>query len=233
MIAEIQRLAREFDEELKTEFGADTFKHEGCVFLGWFYAQSPRIFFGLNPGSAYHEGFKVELGKLNAPFDFPHEQDRETCAYWRNCKRFLRAHSDLNVWFNDRVTSTFLVPWRTPDAPSLYQLNRRTAGKLFRYSRELVNQMIEHHHAEVLSFAGKQSLWSLNEFLNCGWTSQEIRAPSEGPGGVYQWRKRIVERMKAITVFQIPHFSRAGSLERMASCAEWLRHELRVFSLNS
>lgn len=231
---EISEMANEFHDLLR---GIGDFKKGGCLFLGRFYAQSDRIYFGLNPGI---EGLdlanplpfvvQLETGEgLNPPF-CNHEDGNRIFAYWRNWRTFLAQHPDLEKWFNDRVTSAFLVPWRTRDAAELASLNRATSGKLLDYSGELVRKMIEHHRARLLVVAGRVSLSLLNELLDKPWRPEELER-HEGPGGIYQWRKLSVKAGENVTVLQVPHFSRANSPVRLRTLAHWLRQQLGGFGL--
>jgi len=59
---------------------------------------------------------------------------------------------------------------------------------------------------------------------------RDVEKPFDGPGGIYQWRKRCFD---GVTVLQIPHFSWARSLAKLEGFAAWLREELRPFGLDS
>jgi hypothetical protein len=236
-LQEIQDMATTLHRSLVEEFGEDMFNEGGCLFLGRFYAESNRIYFGLNPGTRGLESgqpFKVELEQgddFNPPFRNPEEGNR-LFAYWRNWARFLSRHQDLSDWFNDRVTSTFLVPWRTRDGAQLDEMNEATEGKVFEYSGRLVRRMIEHHSAELLIVSGKRSLHLLNELMpGPAWDWREINASFEGPGAIYQWRRKTLRLDREITVLQIPHFSYARNLDSLSTFAGWLRNQVGPFGL--
>lgn len=83
---EIQGQASELDGELRQSLpispGFPAY-NGGVLVLGKFYAQSRRIYFGLNPGGEGTE-FKAAPNfhtDLNPPFDFPSEKDGDY-AYW-------------------------------------------------------------------------------------------------------------------------------------------------------
>lgn len=241
-LSEIQEMARRFHSELKKEFDAEMFSEGGCLFLGRNYGQSDRIYFGLNPGTGglkLGHPFDVEVehdGSSNRPFNNS-DQANKDIRYFGNWHRFLSAHADLRRWFNDRVTSTFLVPWRTHNGEELADLSEATDGKLYNYSGQLVRKMTEHHDAKLLIVGAKRGLHLLNELLgvtaiNSGgpWDPRDVEKPFDGPGGIYQWRKRCFD---GVTVLQIPHFSWARSLAKLEGFAAWLREELRPFGLDS
>jgi hypothetical protein len=84
-------------------------------------------------------------------------------TYGRNWRRFLADNPALYTWFNDRVTSTFLCPWRTPSGKKLKDLNTATSGSLCTSAGKLISKMIEHHEATLLVVASKRGPYLLNE----------------------------------------------------------------------
>lgn len=232
-LSDIQNMALDFNKRLQRHA-----PDGGCLFLGRFYAESRRIFPGLNPGGPSRT-FNVNLTDhhgYNPPFHNPDPQRKDN-AFWRNCEGFLALHPDLRAWFLDGVTSTNLVPWRTGTGKELRRLNHRTGQELFRYSGQLLTKMIEHHDADLLIISGKESAHLLNELVAAAedrekgpWTPSDINSAREGPGGTYQWRRLTLPNVG--TVLQIPHFSRAkrrGLDEK--GFADWLRVQLRPFGL--
>ncbi len=230
-LKEIQQMALGFHHALREELHDACPEWGGCLFLGKYYAESDRIYFGLNPGTGGLEGpqqFSVELETNRNPPFWASDEDNREFSYWRNWGKFLRAHPDLDKWFNDRVTSAMLIPWRTPDGPTLDKLAKSTEGRVYEYSKQLVMKMLDHHQARLVLVAGKVTLERLNEFLGTPWDASHMSKARQGPGRTYQWRRTAFER---VTVLQVPHFSRAVSLDRLGEFAEWLRQELRPFGL--
>lgn len=232
---EIQEMARWFHDALCRDFEPEMFTEGGSLLLGKYYSESTYLYFGLNPGYAGEPplGFDVELrAEYNPPFHNS-DGDNRLFPYWRTWERFLSRHADLFHWFNDRVTSAFLVPWRTRKSSDLGELNAVTSGRLFAYAGELVNKMIEHHEATLLIVAGKCGLQLLNRILGNRWVLNELDNPREGPGGLYQWRRRLLPPENKTVVLQIPHFSRARSHAKLDAMAVWLREQLGPFGLIS
>jgi hypothetical protein len=236
-LKEIQEMGLAFHNSLVAEFDKDLFREGGCLFLGKFYADSNTISFGINPGTGGLKSghpFGVDLDKeegSNRPFKCS-ERARKDIRLFGNWHRFLSECPDLCRWFNDRVTSTFLVPWRTENTRELAKLNKTTKGKIYEYSGKLVLRMIDHHEATLLIVAGKRGLHLLNEVLPGGpWVPKELERLFFGPGGFYQWRKRFLTLNNRITVLQILHFARASNLEKLKELAQRLRDELKPFGL--
>lgn len=231
-LAEIQELALNLNNRLVDEFGQKTFEENGCLFLGKSYAESHIIYFGLNPGSTGGpQTFDVSLDKKegsNRPFRCT-EKARRDIGYFRNWHNFLQQYPQLETWLNDRVTSTFLVPWRSANMAKLAKLNVQTNGKLYAYSGQLLSNMVQHHDAELFIVAGKRGLHLLNEiWVGEHWHPADLERPFEGPGGTYQWRERTLP-VRTITVLQVPHFSRARNLDKLKPFADWLTQKLRPF----
>ena len=200
-----------------------------CLLLGRYYAESPFVYFSLNPGFA-RDGSPLDpcsQGDFNVPFSNPEELRRQY-VYLHNCQRFLMHHPDVGAWMSARVTSAFLVPWRTRNASELYALNRQSGGQLFAYARQLVRLIVHHHEARLLIAAGKSSIALLNDL---GVPDETIHVEQfHGPGGSYQWsRSQAVIRGNKLAILQIPHFSRANSPAKLRGLGQWLRDELRSF----
>lgn len=218
-----------YDHELEASHGAQMISAGKCLLLGRHYAESPYVYFSLNPGFA-RDGSPLEprsQGESNVPFSSPEELRRQY-VYLHNCQRFLTNHPAVAAWMNARVTSAFLVPWRTRNASELYALNRQSRGQLFDSARELVRLIIRHHEARLLIAAGKSSITLLNDL---GVPDQAIRVEQfYGPGGSYQWsRSEALVNGGRLTILQIPHFSRANSPAKLVALGQWLRNELRSF----
>ncbi len=243
-LREIQDLATQFDRKLRPLHPA--FKQGGCLLLGSIYARSNIIYCGLNPGDwkkasslapAEHE-FSTKFGSesgFNIPFSCDTEdQDYKNQRYWKNGHNFfqLAENHDLREWFKAGVTSTFLVPWRTPKLSDIHELPQEHREQLERYSAELLQKMIEHHHAKLLIVTGVCAIPLLRKLAQKMQPAGEVDSPQlrEGPGRIYQWsRSSLTFPDRSITVLQIPHFSRANSLNRMADLAPWLRKNLSPF----
>lgn len=160
-LCEIRRMAERFHGELESTSEPGLLRLGGNLFLGRYYAESDRIYFGLNPGLTDADCADFEVGLLerndfNIPFNNPKDYDRQF-PYGRNWTRFLSQHPDLRNWFNDRVTSSFLSPWRT-ERGGLKRLNRVTDGRVYRFSGMLVQRMVEHHDARLLIVAAREGL---------------------------------------------------------------------------
>lgn len=239
---EIERQAHAFDAKIRHSWPnePDLPPYRGGVLvLGKYYAQSRRIYFGLNPGG---DGNRFEVApnlqkNLNPPFDFPAEQDGDY-HYWDNWKAFLRRHDDLRAWFNNRVTSAVLIPWRTKSSGEAEKLNPRLGFELFKTSGALVQKLLEHHDPELLLVGGKKGLDWLSgpNFLGIGrWKAYVV---DEHKMGIHhQWRKvmwsgAVNDRSYKFTIIQVPHFSYANSHERLLPrLAAWLRVHLSPFGL--
>jgi len=234
-LKEIQEMALSLHRSLVDEFRDECFKRGGCLFLGKFYAESDLIYFGLNPGLTGEavDPFDVQLRAdgYNPPF-LNSEEGNRTFSYWRNWDKFLSNHPDLRTWFNERVTSTFMVPWRTANVRELERLNTATGGKVFRYSGQLLRKMIEHHQARLIMVGGKRCLHLLNQLMDGPWDPKEVETPCEGPGRIYQWRcRRLLLGKSAIKILQVPHFARANDLRKLSIFADWLKRKLKEFGM--
>ena len=200
-----------------------------CLLLGRYYAESPAVYFSLNPGFA-RDGSPLDpgsQGEFNVPFSNPDDLRRQY-VYLHNCQRFMGNHPEVAAWMNARVTSAFLVPWRTRNASELYALNRQSRGQVFDSARELVRLIIRHHKARVIIAAGKSAITLLNDL---GVPDQAIRVEQfHGSGGSYQWsRSEASVEGARLTVLQIPHFSRANSPAKLEALGAWLRTQVRSF----
>ncbi len=229
-LKEIQKMAKGFDESLRPDFARIEFSYGGNLLLGRFYAETDRIYFGLNPGLTHlPEGEDKFLTCLqdddgfNRPFRNPEDFNRNF-QFGREFQRFLTAHPDLDQWFNNEVTSAFLCPWRTRNRNALYKLNDSTKGKLFEYSSQLLWKMIEHHDAKVIVVVGLNGVHLFNELFmrkagSPAWDYREVNAIGKSPG----YARYDVPG--GITLFQIPRFSSARR-RALESFAEWFRKQL-------
>ncbi len=222
------------DRDLRRRYGQELVAAGHCLVLGRHYAESPYVYFSLNPGFA-RDGSPQDpsswgnssSGDSNVPFVNP-ELLRRQYVYLHNCERFLGCHAALSQWMNNKVTSAFLAPWRTRNTIDLYKLNRRTEGRLFAHAGQLVTQIVRHHQAKLLIMAGKSSLTLLNDL-------GLMEAPISGkvffgPGGSYQWsRSETAVGGCAVTILQIPHFSRANSMTKLRELGCWLGEQLSDF----
>src|SRR5436309_3211602 len=95
----IQELTRKFDSELKREFGMEHFSAGYCLLLGRYYAESPCVYFSLNPGFPRNGRLlnPESSGFYNVPFRNP-ETLKKQYVYLRNCERFFSAYPHLNEW---------------------------------------------------------------------------------------------------------------------------------------
>jgi len=236
---EIIALANKLNRSLLAESREGLLREGGNLLLGRYYAESPTIYLSLNPGSygtdkEFVPDFDGKSGR-NPPFDSSDNyiQGRQG-SYGRNWRRFLADNPRLYDWFNDKVTSTFLCPWRTGDARKLKTLDKSTGGKLYDYSSRLVWKMIEHHNAKLLIIAGLASVHLFNEMYllrehTSAWNYRVIDAAVRGTGKQYAEHEL---KEKGITVLQIPHFSARGrGSPDLRSLSEWLRIRLREFGL--
>jgi hypothetical protein len=211
------------------------FGNGGCLILGRHYAESSRIFFGLNPGFPKHlSTTQFDVGPCssegtNYPFSYPDKDSREP-EYFRNCRNFLNAYPGLKAWFDEGVTSTFLCPWRTADVPTLHGLNMGTDGRLFKYSGNLLQHMIKDHEAKIAVIAGACGVSLLKQVLNAPECVEFTCDLVEGYGRrIYQWsRWNMNLNGRKLMVLQIPHFSRANSPDILRPCANWLMRQFGV-----
>jgi len=228
-LSKLRKLARTFDRELKQRFGAENFSAGYCLLLGRYYAQSRCVYFSLNPGFP-RNGFLVDPSSpegYNVPFKNP-EALRKQYVYLHNCQRFFSAYPHLDEWINNRVTSAFLVPWRTSNMSDLRRLNQMTEGQVFSCAGRLVKQMIRDHEAKLLITAGRSALDLLGDLH----VTEKVLERSEplGPGKSYQWSKwRLSVEGAEMDLLQIPHFSRANSPVKMRGLALWLTEQLKPF----
>lgn len=233
-LREIQKMAKDFNESLLPDFERMGFSAGGNLLLGRFYAESDRIYFGLNPGLTHrpNDPFVTDLEDddgFNSPFRNPDDYNKNV-QFGREFQRFLTAHPELDRWFNNKVTSAFLCPWRTKDRNALYKLNDSTKDKLFQYSSQLVWKMIEHHDAKVIVVVALNGVHLFNELFKRKegkppFNHNDVDAIGRTPG----YANYCVPG-KGITLLQIPRFSssRRKVLEPLAA---WLGRELHPFGL--
>ncbi len=225
-LEEIQALAKSYDQKLRQEFGDNALGMGGTLFLGKHYAESNKIFFGLNPGTwkaEHRKQFEWGLHDKSGPWERPHSKFR----YWQNCSYFFAKSPILNYWIED-ATSTFLIPWASPNLSKLWK-NRKLAQRIYEYSGNLVRKMIEHHQAKRLIVAGVMTLRTLasQDFLNFPLNNQTVIFHFPGtnyqPMVNYQWQKVLYQQL---AIYQVPHFSRANNREALTTCAQWLKEEI-------
>jgi hypothetical protein len=224
-VEELQRLAQECNRKLIDEFPALNFASRGGdLFLGKHYCESGRIFLGLNPGGGEPNLFKTDLRKKGNFWDDPNRE----YPYWKNCRLFVNSASGLHEWITT-ATVAHCCPWRTRDGRELRKVNAQTDGRLYEYCGELLGRLIKDHRETfpdskvVLVAAGRATLHLLSSqpFLDIRW--REHLRFDNGTRGTYQWAK--VE-WDEIVLYQVPHFSRANSPQRLTECAEWLARDL-------
>ncbi len=228
----LEHRLRAFNSDLIQRYGKDAAAGDPCLLLGRHYAESPYLYFSLNPGFA-RDGSPLDPSSsadLNVPFRNGDELRRQY-VYLHNCQRFFEENPPLNAWINNGITSAFLVPWRTPDTSSLYRLNRKTEGRVFAHAGVLVTQIIRDHEARLLIAAGKSSLTLLNDI---GVLDTAVLVDRYlGPGGSYQW-SRCETKVGGypLTILQIPHFSRANSAAKMRDFGYWLAQQIDTLAPN-
>lgn len=226
----IRESVKKFDAKLKKQFGAENFSAGYCLLLGRYYAQSHCVYFSLNPGFP-RSGFLIDPGSsgsdYNVPFNNP-EALRKQYVYLHNCQRFFSTYPQLNHWINHRVTSAFLVPWRTANMSDLHRLNQMTEGRVFSYAGRLVTQIIRDHKAKLLITAGRSALDLLKDL---GVMEEALKQSGPlGPGKSYQWSSyKVSIGGVVVDLLQIPHFSRANSPAKMHDLALWLTEQLKPF----
>jgi len=228
-LEQIQELARKCNAELSGQLGEDFDQRGGCLFLGNHYADRPRMFFGLNPGKLADVS---ETGEGEASGDsfcvdlIEESWDSLKYSYWKNFCLFLDSAQGLREWMED-ATATYCLPWRTKDGNELRKLDRQTGGKLSELGGKLFRQMIAHHRdnsgSVVLIVAGVESLQWIKSKPFLGFDVTEHTVESSTRRGTYQWRKIALDN---ITIYQLPHFSRANSRPRLSECANWLAGHL-------
>jgi len=233
-LKEIRKMAEDLNQSLVPDFERIGFRHGGNLLLGRFYAESDRIYFGLNPGltDRASDEFCTRLEDddgFNSPFRNP-EDFNENFQFGREFQRFLTAHPDLDRWFNNKVTSAFLCPWRTENRKELYRLNDSTNDKLFQYSSQLFWKMIEHHDTKVIVVVALHGIHLFNELFmrkeqRSAWNYRYVNALGRSPG-----HAKYCVPGKGITLLQIPRFS-PRSRRGHESLADWLRIELLPFGL--
>ncbi len=220
-LKEIQELARQLDKKLREEFKDEWFAKGGNLILGKYYARSNRIFLGLNPGGD-GKSFNVEK-ELDNFWDCGDPEYR----YWENCKTFVNAAVGLHEWIT-HATAGFCCPWRTMDQAGLKELNRKTQGRLFEYSGQLLLKLIDHHKENAprckvtLVVAGRASLYLISSppLRNFDWRAHQ---KSHHGSGIYQWSKTECDDL---VIYQVPHFSRMNSAAQLQKCAQWLPQDL-------
>jgi hypothetical protein len=226
-LEELQRLAQEYNRKLIDEFPRLKFLSKGGdLFLGKHYCESSRIFLGLNPGGREAKPFKTDLREEGNFWDDPNRE----YPYWKNCRSFVKPGSRLHEWITT-ATVAYCCPWRTRDGRELYKLDAQTGGRLFQYCGELLRRLVKDHKETfpdtevVLVVPGRATLHLLSSqpFLDIKWRDH-LRFDN-GTRGTYQWAK--VE-WDDIVLYQVPHFSRANSAQRLTECAEWLVGDLEL-----
>ena len=227
-LQELQQLAQECNRQLVADFPAVDFGQGGNLFLGKYYGLANRLFLSLNPGGDYWEPFKTDSLDFNF-WDRPNDGERN----WKNCNYFVNGAGGLHEWIS-QATVAFCVPWRTRNGNGLNKLNSQTGGKLFEFAGNLVRKLLEDHQQAfteskesnlTIIAAGRASLHLLASapFLHFDWRAHQ--KCHNGAKGTYQWAK--VE-YRNIVLYQVPHFSRANSCQRLKECAEWLARDLRL-----
>lgn len=213
----LQEKARFYHQALVDEFGPEALAAGGNLFLGWRYAQTDRIYFGLNPGTARGRREHPFVTDLLAREETPLHQEGDF-AYWRNFRRFFTS-PPLRQWMED-TTHAFLVPWRTSSVAALRKAP--WYERALEYAGELVRTMIGDHRARIIVVAGKQCLALLASkwVLDFDWQASVVDSHGHG---TYQWRKVLHGEM---TIYQLPHFSRANSESRLAPCRAWFVREV-------
>lgn len=233
-LEQIQEFARMCNSEL-TAHDPELSQLSGCLFVGKNYASSRRLFLGLNPGLLpveFETSSGVTIGESFCVDLMEQSWDSLASrhAYWKNFCLFIDSNPRLREWMED-ATAAFCVPWRTKDSSELRRVDRLSKERLSDLAGKLFHQILDHHRSisvpgsVVLVVAGVESLrWIKSKpFLNFDLSSHTIeRSTSKG---TYQWCKIALDD---ITIYQVPHFSRANSQARLLDCANWLVGHLGV-----
>lgn len=228
-LEEIQSYADKLNDKLYLEFGyerVDRIISGGNLFLGTNYAKSDALFITFNPGKSQENNpkFFTSLAKYNRYWDSYKDKDYQ---FWKNSRHFFNSQPHLKTWLSD-ITSTFLIPWRTPN---IFAFNKDVELKrrINAYSGEILRRIIEHHQAKILIISGIATLRLLTsgQFLDFD-LKQSIERSSRFYLGVnYQCGKVKPNRnYKNLTLLQIPHFSRANKRAYLEQCASWLWNEV-------
>ena len=216
----LQVKANVYHWRLDKDFWPEGPAYGGDLFLGSCYAQTNRIYFGLNPGMVKDMQEYPFATKLLNPGTGPlyEEEEEDPPQYWRNFRRFFGS-PPLLQWM-DKTTHAFLIPWRTPTVAALRKA--RWYERALEYAGDLVRTMIDDHQARIVVVAGKQCLEFLASkwFLDFDWQAHVVEAHGHG---TYQWRK---VRYGELAIYQLPHFSRANSESRLAPCRAWFVREV-------
>lgn len=220
----IQNLAAASNQALSARFDQDQQSLGGDLFLGRSYNETPRVFLGYNPGGQGKYVFKTSLCERN----FWDHSD-PPCDNWANCKFFVNAAPGLHDWL-DRATVGFCSPWRTKGEKEFKRLNTSLDGELYRRSGEIVNMLIKDHREKfskmpiTVIVVGKCSLDLIarKEFLD--FDARKVMDEC-GTSGMFRCRK--VQPFPWISVYQVPHFSRASE-DRLTQGAQWVAAHLQL-----
>lgn len=222
-LPEIQNVAAASNETLRARFTQDQRLLGGNLFLGRWYEETGRIFLGYNPGGQGTFEFNMSLEEKNF-WDRRDSGER----YWEHCNFFINAVPGLHEWL-DRATVGFCSPWRTWGNGEFKRLNTSLEGELYRQSGKILKLLIKHHREKfaetpiTVIVAGKCSLDLIarEEFLY--FDARKVTAEC-GARGMFRCRK--VQSSPWMSVYQVPHFSRAGG-NRLTQCAQWLASHLQ------
>lgn len=201
----------------------------GILILGHNYANSHKLFFGINPSR--EDSLKWEF-HIHTKWDAPWVQDENSnksaqpsLAYWRNCWQFFHNIKYIEKWIRD-TTYAFLIPWRTNDIKTLD--NHPLKTDIMKYSKILTLQIIEDHKPTVILVVGKDGMKRLKDFMDI---KTETKYKVSGKQGQYWYKRNIYQwgslKHNNLLIFQLPHFSRCSNKRALTSCATWLSRELK------
>ena len=168
--------------------------------------------------------FNTSLSPCNRYWDNLRDGEKDY-AFWKNSRAFFNSQSLLKSWVDD-ATSAFLIPWRTDNIAAL-EKDPELKQKIHEYSGRIVRKILEHHRARILILSGVSTLKCLasDQFLSFDWRKSVEQSFNRGPN--YQCRKvNFVYNHEHLTIFQIPHFSRANSQGLLTQCSSWLLDEI-------
>lgn len=213
-----------------TKQGASELRHRcpelpdlgGCVFLGKHYARldSRVLFLGINPGASPNRFIDTDLNAHNVLLEGPNPARH---AYWTNARKFFNADRIVRELFAT-ATFAFCCPYRTTTWSGLSEGQRET---LMALSRPVLRQIVEDCQPALIAVAGVAGRDALLRTLGAD-LSLGSGASGNQTSGTYQWTVHDGScRGHALTMVQLPHFSRANSGPRLAECATWLREVLQ------
>ena len=240
---EIQSLANELNNKLIQDFPSlvsDSTNHPvpgapingGNLFAGEQYAESNKLFISLNPGPVEdNDKFDINFSENNWYWDNPEKDEHD---FWKYSNDFFQSVPAFNTWMiTGRITSTFLIPWRTdisknlPRYPELEKL-------VWQYSGQIIRLFFDYVRPQLIIVSGIQTLEWLcgKDYLQCKYNPivpqsfnpvpEETRKGKEGQNHQCSIGCLYHNDLGRIYTLQVPHFTRANNEIYRKLGATWM-----------